>query len=286
MNSSDNKSKIAGIVITGLFFTSLIGIVYLHDSNASLEQLLNGNLLKTESVLSEKLQLEKEIIDFRKQMASYTGTNKDLDRKLKDATNKLAQREKQLKNAAQGSASAKELAELKKLKAELEREMASLQGNLMNTLNDRDKLSDELALANARNRELNNTVSIMEAMALNNYRIDATKRNDKHTVVARRTRNLNVAFDFPSDVADKVQFKVHTPDGKVIDKGDGALTYQIIDEPGEYSASLEVQNFAGGKSSKRIEMRYKPTERMKKGLYTIDIMNGQTYIASCQVYLK
>ena len=285
MKTSESKTKVAAIVVTCLFFASLTGLVVMHDSNTSLDELLNGSKLKNESLLSEKLTVEKEISELKKQIAMQLGKNKEIDQLLAQANSNLYKKEQEIRRNAGNNTSKKDLADLRQIKSSLEKDVAFLNGKINNLETEKDNLNSQLALAQAQNKELNSTVSLMEALAINNYRIDATKKNDQLTVVARKTKNLKMAFDLPQHIASNINFKVRTPDGKIIDKSDAALAYGIVENGGDLSASIQPLP-VDMKVSKRIEMSYQPKEKLKKGVYTIDIMNGDTYISSCQVKLR
>lgn len=286
MKTSESKIKIGAIILTGLFFASLGGLVVMHDSKTSLEDLLNGSKLKNESLLSEKLMGDKEISDLKNQITIQRGKNKEMEKLLAQANASIAKKESELKKNPGNKNTSKELAELKRIKNDLEQEKSALNTRIQNLENDRDNLNQQLLLAQNKNKELANTVNIMEAMAINNYRIDATKKNEKLTVVARKTRNLTMAFDFPQDIASNIKFKVKTPDGKVISEDDASLVSEVIESTDNFTASLQMGSTGELKVNKRVQMSYKPEQKLKKGVYTIDIMNGSTYISSCQVRLR
>ncbi len=285
MSTSEKRIKIAAAILTCLFFIALAGVVTLHDSNNSLAELLDGSKLKSESLLSEKLLHDKEINNLRTQIASQEGQNKDLDQLLSNARKQLEQKQREIAAKGPNVKYNRELADLKRIKTDLERQMADLNIQMRSLESSNSELTAQLSEANAKNKELAGSIKAMETLAINNYRIDATKKNDKLTVVARKTKNLSMGFDLPVNLAENVQFKIKTPEGKVIDKSCSELAYGIESSPNELFASVEPIAL-GMEVSKRVEMSYKPKERMKKGLYVIDIYNGETYVTSCQVRLK
>ncbi len=287
MKTTESNTKTLAIVLTALFFMALGGIVYMHDTNTSLETLLDNNRLKSETLLSEKLMLDKEIKDLRADINAQKGKSKALDAALSKAQMALEQKERELRNRSKNEVKAKDLDELRKIKTQLEAEKNELYSNLNQVLAEKDRLIEALAAANSQNKSLNDKVSFMEALAINNMRVDATKRNEKLTVVARKTRQLNMAFDLPQHLANDVQFKLRTPSGAMIDHTDAALSWhEVIGQQGEYTASIELMQPGDLKVSKRMEMRYEPKDRLQRGLYTIDVYNGKTYVASCQVRLR
>ena len=97
MKTSESKIKLVAIACTILFFLSIGSVVYLHDSNKSLEDLLKGTKLKSESLLSQKLMLEKEIAQMKGDIQKEMGKNTAKDKLLADANNTLNKKEKEIK---------------------------------------------------------------------------------------------------------------------------------------------------------------------------------------------
>lgn len=285
MKTSENKIKLVAIACTLLFFFSLGGVVYLHDSNQSLESLLKGSKLNNESLLSQKLLLEKEIAQMQTGIQQEMGKSIAKDRLLADANAALTKKQQELKSLKTRKSVEKEFSELKKLKNSLDLQIAELNEKIKVLESDKNTLTSQLAEANSKTKEMASSMTLMKQMGLNNYEIEATKKNQKLTVVARKTKHLNMAFDLPKDIAENIQFRIKTPSGKIIDKSDSALAFGIETYEGPLTASVEPLEL-GLEVSKRISMSYKPKEKLSRGLYVIEILNGDTYISSCQVKLK
>ena len=287
MNTSERRNKIIAATSTALFFVALIAMMIIHDSNRSLEEMLNGAKLKNEATLSEKLSLDKEIKNYKAQLASLQGKNAELDKYLATANADLAKKEKELKADVRSQSNAKELANLRKMRADLENQVSALIAQIANLEGANSDLTQQIASLNSKNQELKSNNDLMKAFAANNYRMEASRgKSEKLTVVARKTKRLKMGFDLPQNVVENVQFKIQTPDGKVIDKQEDGLTATLMDieDGSDLIASLEPMG--SFEVTRRIEMKYEPKKKLSKGVYTIDIYNGETYMVSCQVKLR
>lgn len=291
MKTPEKRDRIIAAISTALFFIALFGMIMIHDSNKSLEEMLNGAKLKNETILSEKLSLDKEIRDYKSQLAALRGKNKELDQYLTTANTNLAAKEKQirviLKDNPRVKSLEKELADIKGMRTELENQIAMLTGKIKGLEGNNSDLNSQVAALTARNKELSAQNEVMKAFAANNYQIEATRGSkDKLTVVARRTKKLKVGFDLPQNVVENVKFKIKTPEGKTIDQEDDGLTATILAPEDGSDLMVSLVPMEDFEVTKRIEMKYEPKKRLSKGLYTIDIYNGETYMVSCQVKLR
>ncbi len=287
MKTVEKRDRIIAAASTALFVIALVGMIIIHDSNRSLEDMLNGAKLKNESILSEKLSLDKEIKNFKGQLAALQGKNKDLDKYLTTANADLAKREKELKAANSNKTSAKELANLKRMRGDLEKQINALTSQIAALESSNADFSSQLASLTAKNKELMASNDLMKAFAANNYRVESSRgKNDKLTVVARKTKKLKMGFDLPQTVVENIQFKIKTPEGKVIDKEEDGLTATIVDMEDGSDLIASLEPMGDFEVTKRIEMKYEPKKKLSKGVYTIDIYNGTTYMVSCQVKLR
>ncbi len=287
MKTVEKRDRIIAAASTALFVIALVGMIIIHDSNRSLEDMLNGAKLKNESILSEKLSLDKEIKNFKAQLAALQGKNKELDKYLATANADLAKREKELKAANSNKTSAKELANLKRMRGDLEKQINALTSQIAALESSNADFSSQLANLTAKNKELMASNDLMKAFAANNYRVESSRgKNDKLTVVARKTKKLKMGFDLPQTVVENIQFKIKTPEGKVIDKEEDGLTATIVDMEDGSDLIASLEPMGDFEVTKRIEMKYEPKKKLSKGVYTIDIYNGTTYMVSCQVKLR
>ncbi len=120
MKTTFNKQKAitSGAVI--ILLVSLIGAGISYNANQSTKKNLNDEKLKTELILSEKLNLEKEFADFKNQMNGLKGKNSDLDKVLSETSKKLSEKEEEISTISRENGSMrvlrKQITELSQMK--------------------------------------------------------------------------------------------------------------------------------------------------------------------------
>lgn len=295
MNESNSKFKLAAVGVTALFFISLITAVYFYNGNKGISKDLNAEKLKTEALLSQKLQLEKEMGQFRKELSLLNGQNGDLDRLLKETNQTLDNREQQIKRLAAENQSLlkykKEVADLKKLKENFDNQVAALNADLTKLRHENLSLKTDHANAQniiaglqKENKTLKNNLDMAAAMA-NNSLSEAVKKNNKMTVSARRARKIQLAFDIPQKSLSGLDFRITSPKDKVFTSGDGSISHKLVLNDGNPVASLDAQT-GYYEISQRVVMEYAPKTRMEKGIYKVDVYSQNTLIGRMQVKLK
>lgn len=285
-----SKPQIIAASSTALFLVAIMFLVSLNGSNHSLQSLLKKNRLENEKMLSEKLQLEKEIAQLHEDISLFQGKSAQTDAYIADLKNRLLQKEEAIRKIAGNKAAINkyqtELASLKKMRADLEAEINKLNGTVTGLKTENEKLSGTIASLQAKNKEMEDRNALLSTIAATNFRVEATKgKKDKLTVVAKQTKKLTLGFDVPETDVETIQFLIHTPNGKTIKQGK-ELSISIATEANEelYASVNMFPDITAKK--KRLEMTYKPTDKMIKGIYTIDITNNETYLGSCQVKLR
>lgn len=243
--------------------------------------------LKHERLLGDKLQLEKLNAGLQADLNIEQEGHADarmqiaaLERRVKEAQ----QHARDLEARSRGSNKArKELAEAQKEQARLQQELEGLRAT------ERD-LRDQLA--RARNERELLAVRLdqqqMGAQLVNNAEVDAVRgRQEKLTVVARRTREIRMAFDLPQHLADQARFQIISPKGTSYKGGDPVLSW-TIDKPGsEPMASVElVEGTTPSARAARVHMRFNPKEKLEPGVYRIDVHSGETYLNTVLLRLR
>lgn len=299
MSKKLNSSKITAATVTALLIAAIVALIYMHDNNKSLSGLLKDARTQSEKLLSENRRIDKDLKDVNHRYMGLADRYDDLERKLNDTRNQLAGKEKELASAKNdGSKQDKlrsELEELKARKAELEGRLQAMKNDLDGSLAENTKLRstiDDLRMENeGLQKELadantaRNNDAVRQALLTNNYRVDATRgRHEKLTVVAPKTKKITMGFDVPEEIAAKVNFSIKSPSGEVITGKQAGLTSEITEEDSDLYASLD---FTGGiKSTRRVEMTYRPEKKLERGIYKIDVFNDKTYLGSCQIMLR
>jgi len=269
---------IAALIATGIFYTS----------NKSTTKNLNAEKLKSEMLLSEKLALQKEIESFKNQINSLVGKNTELDKLLAETSQKLSEKEAQLGRIARENGNIKvlkkQIAELEQLKKDFENQVITLNQEIKKMDEEKDEMSQTIASLKEKNKELQENLDIISSITGDNYLVQTTKRNDRLTVMAKRTKKMTMSFCVPEDMVENISFKLTKPDGTQLNERENGIEYRVAvgDE------DLLTKPFVNGeiKISKKIEMTWEPKQKQKPGIYKIEIYNGEKYIGACNVKLR
>lgn len=269
----------------------LIGIVITSVSNSKRKKNLNAEKLTSEKLLSEKLSVEKELAKLQADFSALKQKSDANAKLLAETNNKIADIEKKI-NALSGEnrslrSNRKELEELKKIKADLEKESAQLKS-------DYDKLM-------AQNKDLQNSLSTLETEKKNialqlenakkintdNFLVTATrgKKTEKIVIKASRTKKLNMTFEVPQSLTEVISFKIVTPSGTIINPDDKSLTWTFPMDSRNFTASL---SFVTGEfeQSRQVVLNYVPKVKLLKGEYKIQILCDGNIIGNCRIMLN
>lgn len=289
-NKKVTKNKVIAGSLTTLLVAAIIGLLYLQDSNKSMSELLDQAKLKSERFLSEKLSLDKEIDNLKKQKITLGNKNSELDKLLASTNSALANKEKELKAVQWDKNKSKkleaELAEMRKAKGELENQIAIHNETIKKLRGENEQLSMNAASLKEKYEALVASSKVANAIA-NNWKVETTKgKRDRLTVVARRTNKISMGFDVPQNLVENINFKITAPNGAPLPEGD-RLSYAVIDNDSDFvaSASPSIETY---EVTKRIEMTYRPKakEKLVPGIYRIDVYEKNVYINSYQVRLR
>jgi myosin heavy subunit len=282
------SSKAIAVVTSALFIASLFWLMNTKRVNSSLEAGLESEKLESESLLSEKLLLEKDVQKFKDQLFSLKDKNSELDNLYKSISTKLKNQESEYSRMRKENMS---LAQIKKQRQEL----TTLQRQLENEL---QTLKSSYADLEARNNELNGTVASLQernkiltddlnrAMfsSIDQSQIHAVKgKAEKLTVRARKTRKLIANFEVPVNLKN-LSFRIVDAKGNILTAKDGTIVSSST--PSENNLTASSDSGVQGSALQKVEMIYTPKEKLKTGIYTVEILNENLYVGSLKVKLK
>ncbi len=289
-NTSKRNSVIAAIAVllligTGIYLTVQMG------RSSRLESELKNEKLNAESLLSQKLALDKEIAKLKTDIKEKEALSTDLNRMLTENSRKLEAAELEAQKSKKQNSS---IAELKKKNSELLRQKEEIDqqiNNFRNSLNQLQSSNDDLektvAQLQKQNKELTDELNAMRLASMNDLLVETSKKNNKQTVKARRTKNLVVNVDVSSK-AENLSFKVISPSGKELTDKEGTLSIKTISEN---KASSKAFYVAGGSAVpqptyNRVQMSYSAKEKLSPGIYKIEVLSNLESIGSLQVKLR
>jgi chromosome segregation ATPase len=292
MTTKIEKSKLIAGIATFLLFGSMIMTVIVSNKNADLKTGLNDEKIKSETLLSGKLSLEKEIQKMRNDMASLSGKNKSLDNTLIDVNKKLNAKEAEIKRMSAENAQAKnikkQMADLQQIRNELDQKVANMHTTINNLKAENANLQSDLAQMKSNAKIMEDNLKLARSMNGDNFRVETVRgKKDNLTVNARKTKKLKMSFELPQDVASNVTFKIQTPQGKIIDSQKNKDVSVIVSEIDENNLTASISPVSGQlEVTKRVEMSYKPESKLQGGVYKIEMHNKGAYLGSYQVRLK
>ncbi|HUX97059.1 MAG TPA: hypothetical protein VMV47_15085 [Bacteroidales bacterium] len=287
----NNKQKIlnyAGAVAIALLLT---GIVIISVSNSKGRKNLNSEKLKSEKLLSEKLSIEKELGKMQADFSSLKQKN-DADQKLLAEINiKIAETEKKI-NSLTGEnrslrSTMKELEELKKLKSDLENDLAKSKSDSDKMLARNNDLQSELT---KKDKEIKNLAQQLENATIynaDNFMVTATrgKKTEKLVICASRAKKLNISFEIPNNLTEAISFKMVTPSGTTINSDDKALSWFMPLDSRNLTASLSSAT-GEFEQSRQVVLNYSPKTKLLKGEYKIQLLSNGKSIGNCRLMLK
>jgi phage shock protein A len=243
--------------------------------------------LKHERLLGDKLQLEKLMAGLQVELNGAQQDNTDARLRIAELERRIKQSEDRargLEARSNGSSrTRKELAAAQQERTGLLNELEALRATerdlraqLAQARNDHDALA-------ARFEQQQ-----MGAQMVNNAEVEALRgRKEKLTVVARRTREIRMAFDLPQHLAEQASFRIISPKGAQYKGADPALSW-TFDKPGhEPMASIAlIEGSTSSARAARVHLRFNPKEKLEPGVYRIDVHSGETYLNTVLLRLR
>jgi hypothetical protein len=287
METKMKKESAIAIGAVIILILSLIGTGVYFNANKSLKADLNNEKLKSEMMLSEELALNKELNSLKIQINVLSGRNKDLDKILEQTRIKLSEKEVEIGKVSRENGNIKslrrQLAELTKLKNDLDSQVLALSESTQKLIIEKDELNKTIASLKDENKQLTANLAILSSITADNYLVETTKRKDRLTVNAKRTHKMAVSFKVPSNMVESISFKITKPDGTQVQGKDQGIAFTTVNDDENLLASTSNDEIT---VSKKIEMTYQPKEKLKAGIYKIEMLNGEKYIGSCNVRLR
>ncbi len=288
MKHKIEKPKLVAALVTIALFGALTFSLIL---NSNLKTRLSDQETLTGDVLAQKQLLENEMTDYKMRVQTLSGKNAEMDalmnKKEKEIVAKESEIKKLIKNNADANALKKQLADVKKMKSDLEMQIDAKNLAVSKLKNENQDLAQQVKSLKSENEVLAKNMKILSSLNADNMVADALKKKEtKNTVFARKANKLYVSFNLSQDVASNVKFKITTPSGKIISTVQEGLTYKLTDMNSEIITADASGTTPTAPTLKKVEMIYKPIQKLKNGTYTIGIYNGDTYLSSCQIRLR
>lgn len=283
-----NSTKAIAFATTAIMVASLVWLMNTRSINTSLETGLQNERLKSEALLSEKLLLEKDIQKMKDQLSSLHGKNSDLDILVKSTADKLSRQEadyNRMKKENQSLAQVKkQRQELIAIQSQLENELQSLRNSYAQLESKNLELNNTIASLQDRNKILTDDLNRAMFATVDQSQVHAVKgKSERLTVKAKRTKKLIADFEVPANLR-QLSFRILDAKGNALTQDNGSIASTILPSENNYTASANQS--AQGNKLQKVQMVYSPKEKLKSGVYTVEILNENLYVGSLKVKLK
>ena len=190
MRTYSVKEKTVAGIAAFIFLLAVMASAYYISTDLSLKSGLNNEKLKSESLLSEKLALEKEINQLKESISLLSGKNAQTDKLLAEAQIKLGEKEKVITVLRKENATTKnlkkELAEVKEMKESLFRQVEALNIQNKTLAAENQQLHKTTTQLKEEKNDLLKQIELARAESLekaDNYQVDVFKnvKKDKLT---------------------------------------------------------------------------------------------------------
>lgn len=287
------KNSVFGIAAMVAILLLTGTVAYLASEGISvrlLEASLREEKLKAEVMLSEKLQLEKEIAKQEATLSTLRETNGALQYNVDRTAREVKDRDKQIQAMRQEFVAA---ARLKQQHQALQvgydaqaGDLADARRSLKGMQSAQDDLEQTIALLLQQNKSLTGELHAWRLSVVKDVRVEPYRKNERLTLSARKTRKLVVHVEVASRVED-LQFRITDPAGQVLPAEAGKISTTVVDDgiPPKYVASTR-QAILKEYPYKRVAMVFTPSEKLEAGIYQIDILSETESIGSLQVKFR
>ncbi len=286
-SKSTRGLTIAVVSVSILALLTFATSAYQESERTSATKKLNECRLDAERMLGERLHLEKMLVDLDGDYEAQKQSTADAEKRIAELHERL---DASLRHARGLEGAAKRTARLTK-------ELEALRA-------ERDTWESQLAVATTHARDLEGHLQRTEqeraalkaqledhmagARMVNNAEVDALRgKHGRLTVVARRAREIRMAFDLPENLAKGAAFKIITPSGKNFDGADPSVSWTVEETEAEPLASTDpVVLHAEKERAKRVHLKFVPEKKLEPGAYRIDVLSDGAYLNTVLLNLR
>ena len=285
------NQKTTTYVLAAAIAILLLGLILSIGLNVKNKKNLNSEKLTSETILSEKASIEKELAKLKTDFSTLKQMGDANSKLLTESTAKIAETEKKI-NALSGEnrtlrANKKELADLKKAKSDLDMEFSQLKSEQERLLAQSRDLQNSLNSLEEEKKNLALQLEKAQSYNTDNFMVTATrgKKTEKLVICASRAKKLNMAFEVPQSLTETISFKIVTPTGATINPDDKAVSWFFPLDSRNLTASLSSVT-GEFEQSRQVVLNYAPKSKLVKGEYKIQILSDGNNIGKCRFKLK
>ncbi|HEY9045188.1 MAG TPA: hypothetical protein VIN08_04800 [Ohtaekwangia sp.] len=287
VNNTKRSSILAAVAIllliaTGMYLTVVLG------QKARLEDDIKDEKLTAESLLSQKLSLDKEIVKLQAEIVSLEEGNFGLNKTLNTTLYKLESTQKELSKAQQQGASAAQLKNKYQLLVasakELEQQLAYYKNTVQELRTSHQDFESLVSFLQQENRDLANQLNMERLASLRGTSSEFLTRKGKLTVRARHAKTFIVEAEVPAGITN-VSFVITNPSGTILTEHSGQLSIKPLTEQIPLASSASSGTVVLP-AQQTIQMRYTSQVKLIPGIYTIEMLTESRSIGKVKMKLR
>ncbi len=294
----NNKSILYAIIAILLLFN--IGLFYLWQSgNSKRDELTQANTALGSTIKQKESMIaaaEAMISQYKSDSITMSEANKSVSRELAAKNNEIARLTFELRKS--GTNSKAIMAELQLKLADMAKRLAELERENVELKEKNETLNKENAELNTQNNVLSKEGKRLKGLASriqsSEIRVETLKkqwitRKETNTNRAKDVEALRISFNLAenkiAEAGERVIFvKITGPEGITLNSGDGGIADLLDGKSTKYSYKTTV---VYEKDSKQVPATvWKPTNKLTKGKYTIELYTEGYLMGSSVIDLK
>lgn len=300
MEWTAQNSKTIAAMLAFLLTTSAITGLYYWDKSGDLAKAKDKTTLRADSLLSVKLNLERDINTLSHDLRSARRNNETVVQKLNSTQSLLSQKNRVLaKLTKESNVQREDLASLRQQVDELTALKNDLKAEIKNYQIEKDQWSGDNNQLKTTNATLQTQVKELTAqldkmvpksvITANNFRVDVLKNNRKVTAKAKKANSIMVSFTLPAlltadgkqevflsltDVENRPMIGIIQ--NKTVRIGDGTLDIPVH----------AAQTIDFGRNPQKVVFEFIPDGKVPDGIYKAGIYTDTTYLGSVEFQLR
>lgn len=283
METQNEGRKRGGMLWIILLLLSVILNIYQWRNHSSS---VNTYEQKVDTLVVERVNVEKELSDARSELEKYRGISANLDSLLNEAQAKIDAQSAKIKQIGSSEKN------IKTLNAEMEKQLADLRmlrddylGRIDSLLMANKQLVTEkeqlTSNVESLSKNLETTVATASVLKSEYIKVNSFKRrgNGKYTetALAKRTHKLEVCFDILDNKISKtgekpVYLKITEPGGKPVgNRSTGSNVFKTSSGEEVMYASMMTVDFTGEKKNVCLNYEEQEDKKFPPGTYLIEV---------------
>jgi predicted nucleic acid-binding Zn-ribbon protein len=268
-------------IILLLISAALNVIQYFHQTTV-----VNTYEQKVDTLVVERVNVEKELSDTKAELEKYRGISSNLDSLLNEAQAKIDEQSKKIKDISSRERNMKkmyeevnkQLTDLRVLRDEYLSRIDSLLMANQKLVSEKQQLTTNVE---SLSKNLESTVATASVLKAEYLKIQSFKRkgNGKfvETALAKRTHKMEVCFDVLDNKIAKqgektVYLKITEPGGKPMgNRSTGSSTFKTVSGEEQMYASSQTIDFTGAKQSLCMSYEEQEEKMFPVGTYMVEI---------------